>query len=83
MELKSLSEWKYQLTELVAECISDLKGHFNPIQAEVLTLFLIYLLSNNYQTWHDSTMAQNLSKAVKVISIMTLSNWKATETMCL
>ena len=35
-------------------------------------LFLLYLLSNYHQTWHDSTMAQNLSRAVKVKSIMTL-----------
>ena len=56
----------------------------NPIQAGVFwnhigwgdTLrppppFLLYLLSNYHQTWHDSTMAQNLSRAVKVKSIMT------------
>ena len=60
---------------------------FNPIQAVgyfVIMLlllywlgdtfpFLLYLLSNYYQTWHDGTLAQNLSKAVKVISIMTSS----------
>ena len=33
--------------------------------------FLLYLLSNYHQTWHASTMAQNLSKAVTVKSIMT------------
>ena len=33
--------------------------------------FLLYLLSNYHKTWHDSTMAQNLSRAVKVKSIMT------------
>ena len=51
---------------------------FNPIQAGVfwshigwgggtlcLSLFLIYLFSNYYQTLHDGTLAQNLSKALK------------------
>ena len=33
--------------------------------------FLFYLLFNCHQIWHDSTMAQNLSKAVKVKCIMT------------
>ena len=28
VEVKYLSEWKYQLTELVADRISDLEGHF-------------------------------------------------------
>ena len=36
-----------------------------------LPLFLLYLLSNYHQTWYNSTMAQNLSRAVKVKSIMT------------
>ena len=51
-------------------------GLLNPIQAGVfwnigslcptpLPLFLLYLLSNYCQTWHDSTMAQNLSKGSK------------------
>ena len=33
--------------------------------------FLLYLLSNYHQTWCNSTMAQNLSRAVKVKSIIT------------
>ena len=33
--------------------------------------FLLYLFLNYYQTWHDSTMAQNLSKAAEVKSIIT------------
>ena len=32
VELKYLSEWKDQLKELVADRISNLKGHFNPIR---------------------------------------------------
>ena len=55
----------------------------NPIQAGVFwnhigwggTLcpppFLLYLLSNYHQTWHASTMAQNLSKTVIVKCIVT------------
>ena len=38
---------------------------FNPIQAGV------FLLSNYHQPCHDSTIAQNLSRAVKVKSKMT------------
>ena len=34
-------------------------------------LFLYYLLSNYNQTWHDSTLGQNLSKAMK--SLLTSS----------
>ena len=30
--------------------------------------FLLYLLSDYYQTWYDSTMAQNLSKSIIVKS---------------
>ena len=37
MELKYLSEWEEQLKELVADRISDLKGHFNPILDGVRT----------------------------------------------
>ena len=38
-------------------------------------LFLLYLLSSYHQTWHDSSLRQNLSKAEKVKSIMT-SLWR-------
>ena len=30
-------------------------------------LFLLYLWSNYNQTWHDGTLEQNLSKAVKIL----------------
>ena len=43
--------------------------------------FLLYLLSNYHQTWHDSTMAQNLSAAVKVKSKMT-SLWRIWRHLC-
>ena len=36
MELKSLSEWKDHLKELVADRISDLKGHFKSPKCKVL-----------------------------------------------
>ena len=36
MELKSLSEWKDQLKELVADRISNLKGHFKSPKCKVL-----------------------------------------------
>ena len=58
--------------------------YFNPIEAGVfwyhigwggtlcpLPPFLLYLLSNYHQTWYHSTMAQNLSRAVKVKFKMT------------
>ena len=32
--------------------------------------FLLYLLSNYHETWHDSFLRQSLSKAVKVRCIM-------------
>ena len=35
VELKYLSEWKDQLKELVAECISDSKGHFKSPKCKV------------------------------------------------
>ena len=36
VELKYLSEWKDQSTELVADCISGLKGHFKSPEYKVL-----------------------------------------------
>ena len=30
-------------------------------------LFLLYLLSNYNQAWHDSTLGKNLSKAIKIL----------------
>ena len=44
----------------------------NPIQAgghmfPPPPLFLHYLWSNYNQTWHDSTLGQNLSKAIKIL----------------
>ena len=36
VELKYLSEWKDQLKELVADCISDLKGHFKSPKCKAL-----------------------------------------------
>ena len=36
VELKYLSEWKDQLKELVADCISNLKGHFKSPKCKVL-----------------------------------------------
>ena len=46
----------------------------NPIQAGVFwnhilcpPLFLFYLWSNYNQTWHDGTLGQNLSKAIKFL----------------
>ena len=36
VELKHLSEWKDQLKELVADHISDFKGHFKCPKCEVL-----------------------------------------------
>ena len=37
------------------------------------TLFLIYLCSNHYHTWHDSSLTQNLSKALKFLMTSSLS----------
>ena len=31
------------------------------------SLFLLYLWSNHNQTWHDGTLGQNLSKAIKLL----------------
>ena len=31
------------------------------------SLFLLYLWSNDNQTWYDGTLRQNLSKAVKIL----------------
>ena len=60
----------------------------NPIQAGVFwnhigwpPPFLLYLLSNYHQTWHASTMPQNLSKTVKVKPIMT-SLWRLWRHLC-
>ena len=36
LELKYLSEWKDQLKELVADCISNLKGHFKSPKCKVI-----------------------------------------------
>ena len=36
VELKYLAEWKDQLKELVADCISNLKGHFKSPKCKVL-----------------------------------------------
>ena len=36
VELKYLSEWKDQLKELVADRISNLKGHFKSLKCKVL-----------------------------------------------
>ena len=36
VELKYLFEWKDQLKELVADCISSLKGHFKSPKCKVL-----------------------------------------------
>ena len=60
---------------------------FNPIQAGVFwnhrgwgggggtlspPLFLLYLWSNYNQTWHDGTLGQNLSKAIKILLMSSL-----------
>ena len=52
--------------------IKDLYTDVNPIQAGVFwnhigPLFLLYLWSNYNQTWHDGTLGQNLSKAIKIL----------------
>ena len=74
------------LTDLFPEKWS--LGIINPIQAGLFCYhigweghivppppFLLYLLSNCNQTWHDSSLGQHLSKTVKVKSIMT-SHWR-------
>ena len=59
--------------------ISRLRRHLNPIQAGVFwnhiswrgtlcpPLFLLCLGSNYNQTWHDGTLGQNSSKAIKIL----------------
>ena len=43
--------------------------------------FLLYLLFNYHQTWHDNSLRQNLSKTVKVKFIMT-SLWRLWRHLC-
>ena len=53
----------------------------NPIQAGVWNhtgsgggaLFLLYLWPNYNQTWHDSTLGQNLSKTIKMLLTSSLA----------
>ena len=60
-------------------CVINTIAPLNPIQAGVFwnhidcapPLFLLYLWSNYNQTWHDDTLGQNLSKAIK--SLLTSS----------
>ena len=66
-----INEILYQLCLEVTMQIMEYAKADDPIQAGGGRPFLLYLLSNYYQTWHDSTLEQNLSKAVKVKSIMT------------
>ena len=58
----------------------------NTVQAGVFCYyigppFLLYLSSNYHQTWHYSSLRQNLSKAVKFKSIMT-SLWRLWRHIC-
>ena len=72
-ELKLILYDTNSVSELSVNLNYDIHGCINPIQAGVFwnhIQFLLHLLSNYHQTWHDSTMAQNLSRAVKVKSIM-------------
>ena len=58
---------------------------FEPIQAGVFwnnipeghiapPLFFLYLLSNYNQTWHDSTLGQNLSKTITILLTSSLGD---------
>ena len=49
VELKYLSEWKDQLKELVADCISNLKGHFKSPKSKVFINLMLETLSINYK----------------------------------
>ena len=74
VELKYLSEWKDKLKELVADCISTLKGHFKSPECKVLDqpdvkdalhkLHANYFLDNNviivYKKYYIDTLVKEL-----------------------
>ena len=61
---------KYTELELIRTYYQPYSGWGMLLLSLLLYLFLLYLLSSYHQTRHDSTMAQNPSKEVKIKSIM-------------
>ena len=76
MELKYLSEWKVQLKELVADRISDLKGHFESPKCKVLdqpdVKDTLHQLHANYVLVAADKAANNLIIVCKKYYIDTL-----------
>ena len=57
-------------------CLAQAGVFWNPIGRNhcALPLFLLCLWSNYNQTWHDGTLGQNLSKAIKILLTSTLGD---------
>ena len=76
MELKYLSEWKDQLKELVADRISNLKGHFKSPKCKVLDLpdvkDILHKLHANYVLVPADKAANNVIILCKKYYIDTL-----------
>ena len=74
-EAENLYFWinlAYRKDELIEKILTLFRlGSFGTIEAGghivLLPLFLLYLWSNYNQTWHDGTLGQNLSKAIKIL----------------
>ena len=75
-ELKYLSEWKDQLKELVADCISNLKGHFKCPKCEVLdqpdVKYTLHKIYANYVLVPADKAADNVIIVCKKYYIDTL-----------
>ena len=76
VELKNLSEWKDQSKELVADRISNLKGHFKAFKCKVLDQFdskdTLHKLHANYVLVHSDKAANNVIIVCKKYYIETL-----------
>ena len=75
VELKYLSEWKDQLKELVADCISNLKGHFKSPKCKVVdqpdVKDTLHKLHVNYVLVPADIAANNVIIVCKKYSILT------------
>ena len=76
MELKYFSEWKNQFKDLVADCISNLKGHFESPKCNVLhqpdVKDTIHKLHANYVLVSADKVANNVIIVCKKYRIDTL-----------
>ena len=76
VELKYLSEWKNQLKELVADCISNSKEHFKSPKCKILdqpdVKDTLYKLHANYVFVPADKAANNVIIVCKIYYIDTL-----------